>query len=85
MFCRFGSELEAGPVAATVWLKEVCMRPVSGSTSAGSASTYVDLSFASCRYSRIFARQRMLRGEPRQHVDVGREAGLALRMPSSRS
>jgi hypothetical protein len=55
MFWRFGSELERRPVAAIVWLKEVCTRPVTGSISAGSASTYVDLSFAICRYSRIFA------------------------------
>ena len=55
MFCRFGSELDSRPVAVTVWLKEVWSRPVVGSTSAGSASTYVDLSFESIRYSRILA------------------------------
>ena len=27
MFCRFGSDEESRPVAATVWRKEVCTRP----------------------------------------------------------
>src|SRR5437899_4904269 len=37
MFCRLGSEEERRPVAATVWLKEVCTRCVCRSTSAGRA------------------------------------------------
>ena len=45
MFCRFGSLLLSRPVAATAWLNVVCTRPVAGLTSAGSASTYVPLSF----------------------------------------
>ena len=49
MFCRFGSLDESRPVAATVWLNEVCTRPVSGWTSRGSASTYVDFSLATAR------------------------------------
>src|SRR5437879_7511069 len=51
MFCRFGSELDSRPVAAPAWLKLVWMRPVAGFTYPGKASTYVDLSFASSRYS----------------------------------
>ena len=39
------------PVAAPVWLKLVCSRPVRGSISAGSASTYVPFSLVSWRYS----------------------------------
>ena len=38
MFCRFGSCDDSRPVAATVWLKFVWMRPVFLCTSAGSAS-----------------------------------------------
>jgi hypothetical protein len=30
MFCRFGSLEESRPVAATVWLNEVCSRPSPG-------------------------------------------------------
>ncbi len=52
MFCRLGSEDDSRPVAATVWLKDVWILPVAGFTSLGRASTYVDLSFSSCRYSR---------------------------------
>ena len=50
MFCRLGLEEESLPVAAPVWLKLVCRRPVRRSMSAGRASTYVPLSFVSCRY-----------------------------------
>ena len=39
IFCRFGSVEERRPVAATVWLREVWSRPVSGFTSCGKAST----------------------------------------------
>ena len=55
MFWRFGSVDDRRPVAATVWLNEVWMRPVSGWISSGSGSTYVESSFASARCSRIFA------------------------------
>ena len=50
MFCRFGSLLLSRPVAATAWLNVVCTRPVAGLTSAGSASTYVPLSFWMLRH-----------------------------------
>ena len=50
MFCRFGSLLLSRPVAATAWLNVVCTRPVAGFTSAGSASTYVPLSFWMLRH-----------------------------------
>jgi hypothetical protein len=53
MFWRFGSCDDRRPVAATVWLSRVCTRPVDGATSRGSASTYVDLSLSTSRYSRI--------------------------------
>ena len=39
MFCRLGSLELSRPVAAPVWLKMVCTRPVSGFTAARSAST----------------------------------------------
>ena len=51
MFWRFGSLDDSRPVAATVWLNDVCSRPVCGFTSAGSASMYVLSSFDSSRYS----------------------------------
>ena len=38
-FCRFGFEELNRPVAATVWLNDVCTRPVSGFTISGRAST----------------------------------------------
>src|ERR1035441_2753373 len=47
MFCKFGFDDDSLPVAAPVWLKLVCSRPVCGSISAGSASTYVPFSFVS--------------------------------------
>ena len=39
IFWRFGSLDESRPVAATVWLNDVCTRPVSGLISDGRAST----------------------------------------------
>src|SRR6266700_4821252 len=51
MFWRFGSEDDNRPVAAPAWLKLVWMRPVAGLMNPGRASTYVDLSFDSSRYS----------------------------------
>ena len=48
MFCRFGSELESLPVAATVWFSVVWMRP-SLRMSCGRASRYVFLIFARSR------------------------------------
>ena len=39
MFCRLGFEDESLPVRATVWLKLVCRRPVSGLMYFGKAST----------------------------------------------
>jgi hypothetical protein len=44
MFCRFGSDDDRRPVAATAWWKVVCRRP-SAAISVGSASTYVERSF----------------------------------------
>ena len=35
MFCRFGFEDDRRPVAAPVWLKVVCRRPVEASISCG--------------------------------------------------
>jgi len=34
--CRFGSEVDRRPVAATVWLKVVCSRPSASEMSEGS-------------------------------------------------
>lgn len=45
MFCRLGSDEESRPVAVAVWLNDVCMCPVRGFISFGSASTYVPNSF----------------------------------------
>ena len=53
MFCRFGSLDVRRPVAVTVWLNEVWMRPVFLLTSFGSESIYVPASFASDRYSSL--------------------------------
>ena len=39
MFCKLGLTDDSRPVAATVWLKVVCNRPVKGCTSSGSVST----------------------------------------------
>ena len=38
MFCRFGSLEESRPVAVTHWLNDVCICPVLGLMSFGSAS-----------------------------------------------
>ncbi len=38
MFWRLGLADDRRPVAVTAWLNEVCMRPVAGFTSWGSAS-----------------------------------------------
>ena len=51
MFCRLGLLEESLPVEVTVWLKEVWILPESGLTSLVSASTYVDFSLKSSRYS----------------------------------
>ena len=45
MFCRLGSAEESRPVDATACWNVVCRRPVVGSMSIGSASTYVERSF----------------------------------------
>jgi hypothetical protein len=50
MFCRFGFDEESLPVAATVWLKDVCSRPSFSSTILGRASRYVELSLSSSRH-----------------------------------
>ena len=55
MFCRLGLEEERRPVAVTAWLNVVCMCPVRGLMSLGSASTYVPSSFFSPRCSRIWS------------------------------
>ncbi len=51
MFWRFGAFEESRPVAATAWSYRVWMRP-SAAMHAGSASTYVPLSFEISRHSR---------------------------------
>jgi hypothetical protein len=48
MFCRFGSVDESRPVAATVWLNVVWIRP-SSETDLSRPST-VDFSFATSRW-----------------------------------
>ena len=55
IFCRFGLLELRRPVAVTVWLKEVCTRPVRGLMSWGSASMYVPNNFFSPRCSNIFS------------------------------
>src|ERR1700737_2706014 len=55
MFCKFGSDDERRPVAATVWLKLVWTRWVRGSTSNGRASAEVPFSLLNFLNSRIFA------------------------------
>ena len=39
MFIRFGFDDESRPVAVLAWPKDVCTRPLMGSTSWGNAST----------------------------------------------
>ena len=49
--CRFGSDVERRPVAATVWLNVVCRRPSDSEISDGSGPRYVFRSFESSRHS----------------------------------
>ena len=60
MFCRLGSEEDSRPVAVTAWLNEVCMCPVRGLMSLGSASTYVPSSFFSARWASMSATTGLL-------------------------
>ena len=53
IFCKLGEEEASRPVTVPVWLNEVWMRPVPGTTSSGRASTYVLFSLAISRFSRI--------------------------------
>src|ERR1035437_2845613 len=52
MFCRLGLIDDRRPVADPAILKVVCRRRVTGLSSNGSESTYVDFNFESWRYSR---------------------------------
>ena len=63
MFCRFGLVEESRPVAVAVWLNTVCTRPFA-STSVGSTSMYVFLSFETSRYSSTFAATGKLFASP---------------------
>ncbi len=70
-FCRFGFEDDSRPVTTTAWLKWVCTRPVSGFTSAGSASTYVPSSLASSRCSSTSGHDGVLVAQRFQPVGAG--------------
>ena len=74
MFWRFGSDDESRPVAAPPWWKVVWMRPSRGSTSSGSASTYVPFSFDERAVLEHEPRQRVLVGELLEHVLIGGRA-----------
>ena len=76
MFCRLGSVLDSRPVAATVWLKVVWMRP-SSPTDLSSPST-VDLQLGHVAVAQQVLQQRVLglRVQPVQRVGVGGVAGL---------
>ena len=76
MFCRFGSVELSRPVVATAWWKVVCSRPVAGSSSSGSASTYVLRSLVYMPPVEDLVDRRVRRPELLEHRRVGREAGL---------
>ena len=69
MFCRFGSHELSRPVAAVVWDKLVCTRPVSREINFGSESTYVPFELLT-QLAKLnnLRRHRMLVRQVFQHI-----------------
>ena len=76
MFCRFGSLELSRPVAVTTWLNEAWTRPVSGWTISRQGVDVGALELGVLPVLDDLGRQRVLRGQLLQHVDVGARAGL---------
>ena len=77
MFCRFGSLELRRPVAAPVWLKLGVQPAGRGIDGRGQRVDVRRLQLRQRAVLEDLCRQRMLRRQAREHVDVGRESGLA--------
>ena len=77
MFCRFGFEDERRPVAAPVWLKLVCRRPVERSNERRERVHVRALELHELPELEHLAADLVLDGELFEHVGGGRD-GLAL-------
>ena len=77
MFCRLGLEDESRPVAAPVWLKLVCRRPVAGSISAGQRVDVGALELGELAVLQHLADDLVIGRQFVQHVGGGGD-GLAL-------
>ena len=76
MFCRFGSLELSRPVAVTVWLNDVWIRPVAGLDERGQRVDIGALELGVLAVLEQLRRQRMERGEFLEHLRIGARAGL---------